>query len=93
MSMSSRGVLDQLEEFDRVAGLLEMPAPERLAILNVSEEAYGALRSRAGNRDAFVKPELERRLSYALPLMRKLAHNAPVVRLPVRPAPATLRAV
>ena len=84
--VSSRGILEQLHEFDKVAGLLEMPTPERLAILNVSEDAYGALQSRTNGSDAFVKPELERRLSYALPLMRKLAHNAPVVRLPTRAA-------
>ena len=30
-----------------------------------------------------VKPELERRLSYALPLMRRLASNTTVVSLPI----------
>ena len=60
-------VFEKLREFDRVAGMLEMPAAERLGILNVSQEAYAGLKT--GNSVAFqyVKPELERRLSYASP--------------------------
>lgn len=78
----SAAVLEKLIEFERVAGLLEMPDDERCGILNVSEEAYIGLR--AGEIAAFqcVKPELERRLSYALPLMRRLASNSPVLHLP-----------
>ena len=86
LGVTTGAVLEQLDEFDRVAGLLDMPAPERLAILNVSEEAYGLLQARDNDGYRYVKPELERRLSYALPLMRKLAHNAPVLRLPTRSA-------
>lgn len=75
-------VFEKLMEFDRVAGLLEMPEAERLGILNVSEETYTGLRSGEVKAFQYVKPELERRLSYALPLMRRLASNSPVLHLP-----------
>lgn len=79
---TSGAVFEKLMEFERVAGLLEMPQAERLGILNVSEETYTGLRG--GGIQAFqnVKPELERRLSYALPLMRRLASNTPVLHIP-----------
>ena len=74
-------VLEKLREFDRVAGMLAMPSAERLGILNVSEETYTVLKS--GQMSSFqnVRPELDRRLSYALPLMRRLASNSPVLRM------------
>ena len=73
-------MLEKLREFDRVAGLLQMPNAERIGILNMSEEAYVSLSS--GNMQSCqgIKPELDRRLSYALPLMRRLASTTPVVR-------------
>ncbi len=73
----SNAVLEKLREFDRVATLLEMPRSERLGILNVSEEVYLGLRSSGSSFITHVKPELERRLSYALPLMRRLASSTP----------------
>ena len=75
---------ERLREFDRMAGLLQMPSSERLGILNISEDLYLGLRN--GNPAAItsVKPEFERRLSYALPLMRRLASNSPVVGFPVQ---------
>ena len=75
-------VLEKLREFDRVAGMLDMPAAERLGILNVSEEVYRQLRGGEVDASQYVKPELERRLSYALPLMRRLASNSPVLKIP-----------
>jgi hypothetical protein len=66
-------VLEKLAEFDRTAAVLDMPRGERLNILNVSEETYIALRSGRIRQSEAVTPELERRLSYALPLMRRLA--------------------
>lgn len=74
--------LEKLSEFERVAGLLQMPASERLGILNVSEELYTGLRQGNPRSISQVQPEFERRLSYALPLMRRLASNSPVVGLP-----------
>ena len=59
-----------------------MPEAERLGILNLSEEIYSDLRSGQIKGFQYVKPELERRLSYALPLMRRLASNTPVLHLP-----------
>ena len=75
-------VCETFSEFDRVANLLRMPESERLGILNVSAETYAGLR--VGNPAALnaVQPETERRVSYALPLMRRLASNSPVVALP-----------
>ncbi len=75
-------VLEKLREFERVAAMLEMPSSERLGILNLSEEAYMVLRTGKMTATQYVKPELERRLSYALPLMRRLASNSPVLRMP-----------
>ena len=79
---TSGAVFEKLLEFERVAGLLEMPQAERLGILNVSEEAYSGLRTGGNQAFQYVKPELERRLSYALPLMRRLASNTPVLHIP-----------
>lgn len=76
-------VLEKLREFDRVASMLAMPESERLGILNVSEEAYSTLKSGKSAASGAVRPELERRLSYALPLMRRLASNSPVLRMPI----------
>lgn len=74
--------LEKLNEFHRVAGLLQMPESERLGILNVSEELYAGLQTGNPSSVSRAEPELERRLSYALPLMRRLASNSPVVGLP-----------
>lgn len=70
-------LMERLREFDRVAHMLDMPSAERLNILNVTEEAYAALRNGMTNLRSGATPELERRLSYALPLMRRLARNTP----------------
>jgi len=77
-------VLEKLREFDRVAGMLEMPVAERLGILNVTEDVYAGLRASNPASLSSVQPELERRLTYALPLMRRLAGNLSVVRLPIQ---------
>ena len=75
-------VLGKLDEFDRMASLLAMPSAERLAILNIAEETYVALRAGVVIDPQGIKPELDRRLSYALPLMRKLVSNASILRMP-----------
>ena len=75
-------LLEKLREFDRVAALLEMPRAERLGILNVSQETYSVLNHGDSSEQTVIQPELERRLSYALPLMRRLASNSPVLRMP-----------
>ena len=73
-------VLEKLREFDRVASALDMPHHERLGILNVSDEIYCSLRSGVIQYGQYVKPELVRRLTYALPLMRRLAGNTRTTR-------------
>jgi hypothetical protein len=73
-------VIEKLREFDRVATALDIPRAERLGILNIAEHTYVALCTGASPPHEGVKPELERRLSYALPLMRRLAGNSPVLR-------------
>jgi hypothetical protein len=83
--MAERGtgtavVIEKIREFDRVATLLDIPRVERLGILNVADHVYAALCNGTFNSHQGIKPELERRLSYALPLMRRLAGNSPVVR-------------
>ncbi len=76
---SMAAVLEKFRDFDRVATLLDMPGVERLNILNVSNEVYALLQDgKAANFDR-VRPELERRLSYALPLMRRLAQAQSMV--------------
>jgi hypothetical protein len=73
-------VVEKLREFDRVATILDMPHAERLGILNVSDETYCSLRSGTIQYGQYVKPELVRRLTYALPLMRRLASNTKTIR-------------
>ncbi len=68
-------VLEKLREFDRVATILKIPHNERLGILNVSDEVYCSLRTGVIQLGQSIKPELLRRLTYALPLMRRLAGN------------------
>lgn len=68
-------LMEKLREFDRVAKTLDMPRAERLNILNISDEVYAAFRNGLTNLGFSSRPELERRLSYALPLMRRLAGN------------------
>lgn len=62
--------------------MLAMPASERLGILNLSAATYATLRGGGTQAYQHVRPELERRLNYALPLMRRLASNSPVLRIP-----------
>ena len=66
-------LIEKLREFDRLAISLELPLSEQLGILNVDEAAYAVLRSGETVPAELAKPELERRLNYALPLMRRLA--------------------
>jgi hypothetical protein len=76
-------VFEKMRHFERLARMLEMPLSERRAILNLSTAAYDVLRMGQLAGADHVCPELERRLGYALPLMRRLASNATVLRLPI----------
>jgi hypothetical protein len=84
-------VIEKLREFDRVATLLDMPKAERLNILNVSDYVYTTLCRPGPPQLQEVRPELERRLSYALPLMRRLASNSPALRSPPARAPFSVK--
>lgn len=80
MAETPRGagaLLEKLAEFERLATSLEVPMSERLGILNVSEDVYTTLRAGQWPATEEVRPELDRRLTYALPLMRRLASAAP----------------
>ena len=65
--------LERLREFDRLSAELSMPRAERLSILNVTEPTYLALSSWNSAYLQLLTAELERRLSYALPMMRRMA--------------------
>ena len=74
---SAGALIERVREFDRLATLLDLPMAERLGVLNVPEVLYLELRSGRWPTEGDVRPEFERRLSYALPLMRRLASRGP----------------
>lgn len=89
--MTSVQASEAVQELDGLADMLGMPGAERYSILGLSRDAYHSWRN--GNIDAYalVRPELARRLNYALPLMRRIAANTPMVpagRSQNRPRPA-----
>lgn len=65
-----------VRELDGLANLLGMPALERCGILGLNGPSYRSWYS--GLMHAEVTAELVRRLSYALPLMRRMAAHTPV---------------
>ncbi len=77
--MTSAQVSEAVRELDGLADMLGMPGAERYSILGLSRDAYHSWHD--GNIDAAtrVRPELARRLNYALPLMRRMAANMPMV--------------
>lgn len=75
----STQVLAETLEFDKLATMLGMPDVERRSILGVTESAYLAWRSGDVDLAAPVAPAFVRRLGYALPLMRRMAANLPMV--------------
>lgn len=75
-------VIEKLAEFDRTANQLNMPRAERLNILNVTDETYVNLRAGRVSHSHTITPEVLRRLSYALPLMRRLARADGLARSP-----------
>ena len=81
---SHAALLERLRDFDRVAKDLKMRISERVGVLNVTVDAYQALL--ANNAAAFdtLHPGFERRLSYALPLMKRLASNTSLLADPPR---------
>ena len=64
-----------IHEFEHLATLLRMPVAERRGVLNLSGTGYAALRFGTVPPDQPARPELERRLTYVLPLMRRMVAN------------------
>jgi len=77
--MTATQVFEAVRELDGLASMLGMPDTERCSILGLSRDAYRSWHG--GDVDAAtpVPPELTRRLNYALPLMRRMAANMPMV--------------
>jgi len=68
-----------VQELDELANELGMPNAERRSILGLSDGAYRSWGVGLFDIGAPIAPELIRRLSYALPLMRRMAANMPMV--------------
>jgi len=66
-----------VQELDELADELNLPDEERRKILGLSDGAYRLWRRGMVEIGAPASPELIRRLSYALPLMRRMAANLP----------------
>lgn len=62
-------------ELDNLARILGFPDNERHSILGLSSHAYCSWQSGLDTVARSAPPELVRRLSYALPLMRRMAAN------------------
>ena len=73
-------LIERIAEFERVALTLEMPVEECCGILNLDRQTYDALREGTLPAGTSIGQDVERRLSYALPLMRRLAVNTPSLR-------------
>lgn len=67
-----------VQELDQLANELGMPNAERYGILGLSGGAYRSWQVGIIDIGEPVAPELLRRLSYALRLMRRMAANKPV---------------
>lgn len=67
-----------VQELDQLANELGMPNAERHSILGLSGGAYRSWQVGIIDVGEPVTPELLRRLSYALQLMRRMAANKPV---------------
>lgn len=64
-----------IRELDGLADALSLPDDERCGILGLSGSVYRLWQSGLGAMAGSTSPELVRRLSYALPLMRRMAAN------------------
>jgi len=75
LSMTPSQVVIAVRELDNLANVLCLPDQERCDILGLSGSAYRLWQSGLHSVLGSVAPELARRLSYALPLMRRMAAN------------------
>lgn len=75
LPMTPSQVVAAVRELDNLANVLCLPDQERCGILGLSESTYWLWQSGLHSVVGSVVPELARRLSYALPLMRRMAAN------------------
>lgn len=81
MPMTPSQVASGIRELDDLANVLCLPDQERRDILGLSGSTYRLWQSGLHTAVGLVAPELTRRLSYALPLMRRMAANLPSARM------------
>lgn len=77
--MTSLQVSEAVQELDGLAAMLGMPNAERYSILGLSRGAYVSWQDGVVNTVPLPAPGLIRRLTYALPLMRRMVANTPMV--------------
>ncbi len=77
--MTSRQVSEAVQELDGLAATLGMPNAERCSILGLSRGAYILWQDGVADSAPLPAPGLIRRLTYALPLMRRMVANTPMV--------------
>ncbi len=82
LPMTLSQVVLGVRELESLANALCLPDHERYGMLGLSWSAYRSWQSGSDTVARSTPPELVRRLSYALPLMRRMAANMP---------PATVR--
>ncbi len=88
LSMTPSEVASGVRELDNLANVLRLPDQERFDILNLSGSAYRLWQSSLHTVIGSAEPELVRRLSYALPLLRRMAANAPSGRMGYNGSPS-----
>ena len=75
LPMTPSQVAVAVRELDNLANVLCLPDQERCDILGLSGSTYRLWQSGLHSVLGSVAPELARRLSYVLPLMRRMAAN------------------
>ena len=79
--MTSLQVSEAVQELDGLAATLGMPNAERCSILGLSRGNYLSWQDGVSDSTSSPAPGLIRRLTYALPLMRRMVANTPMVRV------------
>lgn len=77
--MTSLQVSEAVQELDGLAATLGMPNAERYTILGLSRGAYLSWQDGVLDSTPLPAPGLVRRLTYALPLMRRMVANTPMI--------------
>ena len=73
LPMTPSQVASAIRELDDLADVLCLPDQERCDILGLNGNTYCLWQSGLHTVEGSVAPELARRLSYALPLLRRMA--------------------